>query len=175
MHEKDPAAVMLKGYNSKCRFMYSLTTCFVTFCYVISIMTSLTLIKNRSLGNEDTRDIYEYVLLSTVVYLVVQIEFAGEVFLDILFQQFDFEVIETTPPKHAWGSKNNAKVTAANGTDSNGNGQPNLKQQRLMEIANSSRNRAGQVSNGGMSKTKNPFQNARMMLNLNAVANGSAA
>lgn len=47
VYESDPAKVLLRGYNLKFRIFSTLISCCLTICFVISIITSLYLIKVR--------------------------------------------------------------------------------------------------------------------------------
>ena len=71
VYETDPATKLLRGYNNKCSILFQLTTSFATVCYVIALITSLSLIQDRNLLSEDNKGIIEYVILSTVVYFVL--------------------------------------------------------------------------------------------------------
>eukprot|EP00347_Sterkiella_histriomuscorum_P010398 403376456 len=94
VYEQDPAKVLLRGYNQKFRIFTTLISCCLTICFVISIITSLYLIKVRQQDHEDTKDILQFILIASVAYLGLQIEIAGQIVLDIVFEQFDFELIE---------------------------------------------------------------------------------
>ena len=102
--ENNPVKAVLFGLDLKTRIIIRVISCCITVCYVISGIASLILMEQRSAHesgkayclNEcgvDITDLIEFILLSTLIYVMVQMETAGSVFLDIIFEQFYFELI----------------------------------------------------------------------------------
>jgi len=70
--------------------MNIISTC-STVVYVISFMSCSFLLEK--LEDKDAINILEFVLLATLIYLIIQMETVGSIFLNIFLQQFDFELI----------------------------------------------------------------------------------
>ena len=69
IYERDAAKILINGYDSKFRVFTSIISCCLTLCFVISIITSLYLIKVRQADHSDIKDIMQFILMSTVAYL----------------------------------------------------------------------------------------------------------
>ncbi|CDW85796.1 UNKNOWN [Stylonychia lemnae] len=96
IYEKDLVKIMIYGYDSTIRKFITIISGSFTICFVISLITSLYLIENRQKGHEDIKDILQFILMTLVGYLGLQIEAAGSFTVDIIFEQFYFEMIEET-------------------------------------------------------------------------------
>jgi len=70
--------------------MTAVSAC-ATITYIFTMMASIFLIQNNE--KQDTDDILEFALISSLVYAILQMEGTGSLALDIIFEQFNFELI----------------------------------------------------------------------------------
>jgi hypothetical protein len=114
VYETDPATIVLYGYNTKIKLVLTVISSLSTVTYIITMMPSVYLI--QKLQESDTgkyiltyslpkrsiinvlysiciEDILEFVLIASLVYTIVMMEGIGSLVLDIIFEQFNVELI----------------------------------------------------------------------------------